>query len=392
MWHSVFALAALVVACDRNPFCPDDPPPPSGGAPFAVAPASPRLHPASMPDMDSGIAIEHGDPPPLAGDLRAEIDAFTTLEGCVSQHAQIDPLVGDAVRALGYDTLVRDACRIVDALKMKDASSCAAIASSGVQARCESLVAMAGQNADACPWIASTERTLGRDPVCLAIATHDPRICGASTTNEHATCEALATGDPKRCETAASDQSRFCAREFERQKRVMVAPEHDARDLKPPKAIVTIKGESGTADPEGSPVDVSAQIVQGVVVAANPTGGTRIDIAHDLSTSLHLPTRGGERTRFVASVVLNGSSGDPSVERFEIEGPKSPVIICPSSQCTATVTMAKGALADANRGTPFSLAIDGKVEAPSGKYSFHAQIDSFLRDVVTRTAMYAPRR
>src|SRR5262249_57692027 len=67
------------------------------------------------------------DPPPQAGDLRGELDAFTTIDACVNQHAALDPLVGDAIRAIGYDTLLRDACRMLDAAKRDDPKPCDAI-------------------------------------------------------------------------------------------------------------------------------------------------------------------------------------------------------------------------------------------------------------------------
>ena len=88
------ALVAALVGCEQNPFCPDEPPRPT--PPPASTPSSNGGPPASM-NLDSGLALEHADPPPLAGDLRAEIDGFHSLEQCVAQHAAIDPLVGDAV-------------------------------------------------------------------------------------------------------------------------------------------------------------------------------------------------------------------------------------------------------------------------------------------------------
>src|SRR5262245_61419137 len=43
------------------------------------------------------------DPAPPAGDLRADVERFTSLDDCVERHATIDPLVGDALQSIGYD-------------------------------------------------------------------------------------------------------------------------------------------------------------------------------------------------------------------------------------------------------------------------------------------------
>src|SRR5579864_4561620 len=60
------------------------------------------------------LSLEGGeapfDPPVAAGDLAADIAAFTNIEACV-EHASVEPFLGDALQAIGYDSFVRDACR-----------------------------------------------------------------------------------------------------------------------------------------------------------------------------------------------------------------------------------------------------------------------------------------
>ena len=211
-------------ACEKSPFESErsstvDPPPPT--------PAPRRM------GLDSGFEIERADPPPPAGDLKEDVTRFSTLEECVAQHAVIDPLVGDAVRSIGYDTLLRDACRLLQALKMKDTSPCVAISASALQNRCESLVAMALQDPEKCPWYSATEKQHGREPGCLAVATRDPRSCAAGLESTRATCEALSTGDPSRCASATGDERATCARDVERE-RTLLAGDHDVHDTTPP--------------------------------------------------------------------------------------------------------------------------------------------------------------
>ena len=49
------------------------------------------------------------DPPRPAGDFKVDVDAFTTIEDCMRDRAKVDPVVGDALENIGYDTFLRDA-------------------------------------------------------------------------------------------------------------------------------------------------------------------------------------------------------------------------------------------------------------------------------------------
>src|SRR3984957_16235346 len=154
-------------------------------------------------------------PPSPAGDLKAEIEAFTTVDACVVQRAAGDPLVGDALEAIGYDTLLRDACRSLDAARSRDARRCADILASALKARCEASVAELAGDPEACPFASSSRPELGRDAVCLALAAHDRGLCaGALDPVGRALCEALALHDPGPCKRLPlrTDQAR-CARD-----------------------------------------------------------------------------------------------------------------------------------------------------------------------------------
>src|SRR5262249_8026863 len=147
----------------------------------------------------------------------ADIDRFTTLDACVTQHALIDPLIGDAVDAIGYETFVRDSCRTLLAAKTMDGRRCDPIASPSLEDRCRMLVAVLARDPDSCPLHASNKPELGREPSCLAVAANDARICAAADTSRRPWCEALAMRDERRCEARFTDNERAsCRRELAR--------------------------------------------------------------------------------------------------------------------------------------------------------------------------------
>ena len=112
-------------------------------------------------EIEAGIERGH-DPAAPGGDLQRDLAEFTTLDACVHAHRVTDPVLADAVDALGYDTLVRDACRILQALKSKDGKFCSAhrrdfpapavrIASRHSRGRARALPARCGDERDAGP-------------------------------------------------------------------------------------------------------------------------------------------------------------------------------------------------------------------------------------------------
>ena len=371
--------ATLVVAlgggCDKSPFEADRPIPADPAPPIAAR------DPASAVDLDGAIVLERSDPTPPAGDLREEVARFTSLDACVAQHAVLDPLVGDAIRSIGYDTLLRDACRILQAIKQKDTTTCGVITAGALQRRCETLVAFALQDPERCPWEMSSQKQRGREAMCLAVATHDPRSCGAAIDSAQATCEALATGDPSRCAKASAEGRAACTRDVERFRSVLGA-EHDAHDATPPRAHLEVHGASGTAEPATTDFDLSSNVVGGAVVAAEAIGGAGIELARDLESTLRLPSR-VERSHLAATVVFD--AGGPKLTKLSILVPRLPEMSCPSPHCALTVTMPK---TDAKRGAPLAATIEGTVETPGAAYRVKVQIDTFVRDVVGRMAIY----
>jgi hypothetical protein len=366
---------ASLLACDKSPFeaeraLPVDPPP--------AASTAKRM------ELDAGFAIERADPPAPAGDLKEDVTRFSTLDECVAQHAVIDPLVSDAVRAIGYDTLLRDACRILQAIKVKDTSPCLAITASSLQSRCQSLVAMAVRDPEKCPWYSASEKQLGRDPDCLAVATHDPRSCAAGLESTHATCEALSSGDPSRCASATGDEHATCARDMERE-RSLLAVDHDALETKPPRAHLEIHGAGATKDPPATELDLSSNVAGGAVIASAVLGGANIELARDLEMTLRLPSR-ADRSHLAATVAFE--SGAPKLVKLALSIPKVGELSCPSPHCALILTMPQ---ADQKRGSPLSATMEGTIETPGATYQVKLQIDTYVRDVVGRAAFYGAR-
>src|SRR5262249_11045006 len=146
-----------------------------------------------------------------------ELERFINVDTCVSERAKIDPLIGDALGAIGYETFLRDACRLLEAAKDKKRETCDKIDSSALRARCQAWVAMVAQTPDACPLQFEGLVTRGRNASCVAIAAKDPRLCtGEARTVQRGTCEAMVARDPKKCDALLPNQRPLCQREVVR--------------------------------------------------------------------------------------------------------------------------------------------------------------------------------
>ena len=170
--------------------------------------------------LEAEAGIERGvDPAAPGGDLRRDLTEFTTLDTCVHSHQVTDPVLADAVDALGYDTLVRDACRTLQALKSKDGKHCQPIAAASVRQRCESQVAILAGEPALCPLVSRGATMPAREPVCLARASRDERLCAAALGSDRAACQALVRGRASECGNDAA-----CARQVERFRGLLEKP------------------------------------------------------------------------------------------------------------------------------------------------------------------------
>ena len=197
----VAALPFLALACDRQSPPKEPPLPPKPAQPAIEARLQDDLRKLSL---EAGI--EPPSPPPPSGSLLDEIEAFDSLDACTERLASVDPLLGDALDALGYESLVRDACRLLEALATRDPKRCAPILAGPLRARCEADVATLVGNPEICP-----QSSAGRDPLCLARAHRDARYCSALSHAEKTSCEAIVSGNPSLC-----NEDAHCRRQIAR--------------------------------------------------------------------------------------------------------------------------------------------------------------------------------
>jgi hypothetical protein len=379
----VAVASPLALACDREPPRPERPP---EAVPVPVASVAKAL------GVDAGELEPAVDPPAAAGDLQAEIQGFTSVEACVEQRAHLDPLLGDALEAIGYDTFVRDACRVLDAAKAGDAGRCDAIDASSLRRQCVGTVAASKGDADLCPWNIPSRPEGGRDTWCLAMAARDPRLCAArETMGERVTCDATVRHDPAPCAKlpVRAEQAR-CTRDVDRWRHVTPAPDASLASL--PAVEGTLHLEPRDDHDAGAPVDtnLSASLGRGVVVI-EPRDGARFELG-SASLSLSGPSfiaASPHTTPTFAAALFAGADGKRvTVERVELSVPGHAPLATPLAHSTITATVDK---LEPKRGAPLSVTLEGDLGDSTGSFHVRLKATTFVRDVVTARALYAAR-
>ena len=350
------------------------------------AAAAPIASLARIAGFDAGEVEPTVDPTSSAGDLKADIDAFISVDACVAARAHVDPLVGDALEAIGYDTLFQDTCRVLGAAKSRDPRLCDKIAVSAMRIHCRAVVAQIAGDANACPWLLPDKTALGRDPMCLAIALRDVRMCSAaSDALSRATCAAIVHGGRGAgCSSLGShaDQAR-CAREAERWR---AAVEHSSAGTSPPEepavGKLVVEGAGGTAPIES---DSALDVTRGVVLLEKPDGirlvlGSIQDGSDFLASSLHSgPT-------FAAQIDVSGR-GEARIDQAELLLPGHPGLRAPIAHSTLKAKVEK---CERTRGGEVKLSIDGVLGDASAGWRVHAAATTFVRDIVNAAALYPP--
>src|SRR5579859_4407945 len=398
----MLALTALAQGCNSPEHRPDS----TGLPPLASGPADlPGV--AKLLGLDAGeLEVTPVDPPAPAGDLKADIDRFTSIDACALERARLDPLLGDALEAIGYDTFLRDACRVIDAAKAKDASRCAGIDASSLEARCRATVAEVAGTPDACPWEAVTRPTRGREPRCLAVASRDARLCAAvADPVERATCQATVARDDGPCArlTARTTQSR-CIRDADRWHGVLASegPHSNAQDR---PLAVTGRLHVDPMDPvnrvnQSLDVDLAPDLALGVTVVEQRDGvrfvvGPLSESGLDfIAPSPHV--RGSLALELFASVPRDRGPGDARrgrgpgdaprsrgpenegtqgasvvIERAELVVPGRPPLATPGgAQSTLTAKLDRF---DGVRASPVALVVDGDISAAGSSWRVHAE-------------------
>lgn len=318
--------------------------------------------------------IEPPTSPPPAGSLRDEIQGFSTLDACEKQHAPTDPLLADALDSLGYESLVRDACRSMEALAARDSKKCSAILAGSLRARCETAVATLTGDASLCPLSGAS-----RDPLCLARARRDPRLCDGLSGRSANLCRALVSGDPSLCKKDAS-----CTRQVARWASVFENPEK--REPFVTKLVVEVRETTHSA--AGAPVrafDLGELAAGGFVVRKRsgrielslgaPRDATWLSAHSKLATpqgyfALELPEKPKEGT----TVALG-----PLASRFDLLVPELASLSSVPGHAKGRFTVTK--LVPELEGV---VKLDLEAIVGEGARSFRvvARIESFVRDVM----------
>jgi hypothetical protein len=383
----------LLAACDERsaPPLPTDLPPPAPAASLA-----------RLLGVDAGELEAPVDPPAPPGDLKAEIEQFTTLDACAADRARLDPLLGDALEAIGYDTFLRDACRIIDAAKANDPAKCSAIDASALEAQCRATVAQVAASPDACPWEAPGRPARGRDARCVAVASRDIRLCAAARDGlERATCEATLGTDARRpCASlrARSEQAR-CARDAARWRGVAggqaVPAPADAPPVVPAGSLHVESLEAANAanasGMAGGPLDVDLRpdLEHGVTLVVDREG-TRFVVGPLTDTGLDFvaPSPHVRGSLALELLVPAGTHAAPiaaRVERAELVVPGRPPAATPGARSTLAAKVDKLA---ATRGAPLTVAVDGDISVSGSSWRVRAQATTFVRDVVKANDVY----
>lgn len=327
------------------------------------------------------------DPPAPPGDLGAELDAFTTIDACVEARSRLDPLVGEAIDALGYDTLLQDACRLLDAAKAREPRRCDAIGATSLRERCQATVAELAGDADACPWETPARPRLGRDPGCVAIALRDVRLCaGATRSSAEVTCRAILTHDKARCSTlSAGSEAARCARIVDRWQAAVPAATEDrpapqtlgALHVEPVEPI-----ETGAA---GFDAALGPDVRRGVVVEEERDGahvivGSLSEAGLDfIAPSPHV---GATLAFEMVAVAANSSRTkgvDARIERAKLVIPGRALVAPAAAPSTLRATLSRF---EPKRGAPLDVTIEGTLSSGAGTWRLRGRLATFVRDVV----------
>lgn len=319
------------------------------------------------------------DPAGPSGQLKAEIEGFTTLEACVRDRAIHDPLLSDAIEALGYDTFTHDACRILQALKTRSLTPCHAIAASSLRSRCEADVAILVAKPELCPRVSGMARIEMHDAACLAGASGDERLCAAVTIPAQAACRAFVRADPAACRADAS-----CIRRIARWRGLLsthAQPNSEAAEAHLHVSLTpTQDAGSGSS---GFDLDEMAR----AGVAVKRVGGGRLEFTLGTPPNPSWPSWDGQGAspRLFVSATVNPS--DLAKGPVPLTAPRVALeLLVPGLARFSGVTARKieidTAQLGAEVGAPFAFTLSADLQ--DGPKTAHATIalESFVRDLV----------
>ena len=292
----------------------------------------------------------------------------------------LDPLLSDTLDALGYDTFLRDSCRLLEATQAEDAGACRSIVASQLRARCADWVAIVRVDPSACPLEGAPEE--GRDALCLAVAARNEHACLAVPRDQRSTCGALIRRDAHAC--AGSTHADRCTREVERMKDLVGTrvPDGAPPPFTPPAARLELRGGDGGPDAPVSPGSGAGlvSLAEGGVVTVRGKKMVTVRLGNETelgTTSYVPPARGGAEV----SLRLEGAEGGAmAVAHLELSVPGAAILVVPGVSWDGKVRV-DGDLS--TRGAPCRLVIDGTIGVAPRTYHLALDVQTYIRDVVT---------
>ncbi len=344
-------------------------------------------------DVDASEFEPKLDPAAPPGDLRADLEAFTTVDACVQQRTRIDPMLGDALDAIGYDTFFADACRVIDAAKSGDAKRCREIAASSLRTRCRATVAELHADPGLCPWAQPKRPPLGRDTACVAVAARSVALCGAvSDPQERTACVALLARDAAGCQKLFSRTERErCTRKVARWQSALSAATpgvHADAYVRPAATLRVDRVDDGGGPPPSRTIDLTHELEGGTVLVEDRTGLSFIlGTLTDDEPAYLAPPPMGAATFGIEVVVPRGSADavDARVRRLQLQLPGQPLLVMQPSAAPG-LTLHIGKLGR-ERGGAVVLTVDGPLGP--GNPTIHLEGTTFVHDVVTAADIVA---
>jgi hypothetical protein len=317
--------------------------------------------------------IDPPDPLPPTGNLKRDIESFASLDACVREHQTTDPVLVDAIDSFTYDTLTRDACRVLQALKAKDQHLCKEISSYGLRSRCEVNVAVLVGDPRLCP-ITGVTKEEARDPVCLARANRDERYCGALYRYQRPICSAIVTGNVADC---GKDQS--CVRQVGRWSSLLEKPDKHSDLVSRVHAELT--PEEGTPELVDRSFEFKDDAAGGAIIRI---GGDGARLSFGRPRSAHSTPWDASYAQPEIYAELLGSAGDPTKGAAPLTATKLEVLVPKVGMFTA---LSDHRVIDVSRwsqepGGSVKLKLKAEIGDGARRYSARIEVETFIRDVI----------
>ncbi len=272
---------------------------------------------------------------------------------------------------------------MLQALRSKDPKLCSPIAASPLRQRCEAQVAIVAGEPTLCPLIAGGGAVQAREPVCLARASRDERLCAAALAADRAACKALVRGRASDC---GNDEA--CAREVERYRTLLEKPVSHAPFAA--RLHVAFASDPGQADRYQGAFDLDEMAAAGVVARAagdkvrltlgtprnslwpsweSPLATPLLFLAMSLPTKR--PTSAAKGSNGAAEWVLG-----PSDLSFDLLLPQMALL-------TGSLAADRRVVFDsvsAATGSPIRLALTAKVTDATRTFRVKIDLETFVRD------------